>query len=274
MEPETITLPDGRTLAHAEWGDPAGTPVFYLHGTPGCRLERFPVDAAALGVRLITHDRAGYGYTGRVPGRRVPDSTPDLIALADHLGIERFALASVSGGGPFVLHACHAHPDRVTAAAVLACPAPIDIPGAFDGMCEAITTELTLARDHPERMIDHFTAHGLSDEGMPPNDLATLRDTPAIAGVLLPGVPEWTRQGWGGAADDDIAFARPWGFDPGEITVPVSVWHGEADAMVPPQHGRHLAAAIPGATLRTFPGEGHVDMFRHGPEVLTWLTTR
>jgi pimeloyl-ACP methyl ester carboxylesterase len=275
MAPETITLPDGRALAHAEWGDPDGTPVFYLHGTPGSRLERFPDDELTrrLGIRLITHDRAGYGHTGRLPGRRVPDTTPDLVALADHLGIERFALAAISGGGPFALHACHALPDRVSAAGVLACPAPLDLPGAFDGMAASVAGELRTARDHPERMADHLAEHALSDSGVPAEDLRTLRDNPAIADVILSGMAEWTRQGWGGAADDDIAFANPWGFDPAGITVPVSVWQGEADTMVPPQHAEWLAATIPGATLHTFPGDAHVAMFNRQREVLSHLLT-
>ena len=45
------------------WGDPDGFPILGLHGTPGCRLERWPHEElyAELGVCLVTHDRAGYG---------------------------------------------------------------------------------------------------------------------------------------------------------------------------------------------------------------------
>jgi pimeloyl-ACP methyl ester carboxylesterase len=34
----TLDLPSGRTLAYAEWGDPAGKPVLLLHRSPGSRL--------------------------------------------------------------------------------------------------------------------------------------------------------------------------------------------------------------------------------------------
>src|SRR5512132_4154110 len=91
----------GRTLAYAEWGDPAGFPVFSLHGTPGSRLgrhydERDYVDA---GARVITYDRPGYGRSERHPGRYVVDCVDDVQAIADHLGIERFAVIGGSGGG-------------------------------------------------------------------------------------------------------------------------------------------------------------------------------
>ena len=37
----TLETPDRRTLAFAVWGDPEG-PILALHGTPGCRLVRWP----------------------------------------------------------------------------------------------------------------------------------------------------------------------------------------------------------------------------------------
>src|SRR4051812_50215618 len=91
----TLETSDGRTLAYALWGDPADFPVLHLHGTPGCRLERWPDEELyrRLGVFLITHDRPGYGQSTRRPRRRVVDEGDDVTALADHPRFERF-------GGP------------------------------------------------------------------------------------------------------------------------------------------------------------------------------
>src|SRR5436190_2942006 len=88
---------DGRTLCFAEWGDPDGFPVFGLHGTPGGRLNRHPDESryAEAGARLITYDRPGYGGSDRLAGRSVVDCVADVEAIADHLGIARFA---VTGG--------------------------------------------------------------------------------------------------------------------------------------------------------------------------------
>ena len=63
--------PGGRVLRYAEWGEPAGPPVFVLHGTPGCRLSRYPDEEVirSVGARLITYDRPGYGEIGRASCR-------------------------------------------------------------------------------------------------------------------------------------------------------------------------------------------------------------
>src|SRR5436305_12774102 len=91
----TITTSDGRTLAFCEWGDPHGSPIFSLHGTPGSRLSRHPDEDVYVqaGVRAITYDRPGYGASTRHPGRRVADAADDGGAIAAALGLGRFAVA-------------------------------------------------------------------------------------------------------------------------------------------------------------------------------------
>src|ERR1044072_4160236 len=101
----TVAAADGRKLTIAEWGDPDGFPGFSLHGTPGSRFAG-QADASAyadVGARVIMYDRPGYGGSDRVPGRRVVDSVADVSAIADSLGIERFAVSGVSWGGPHSL---------------------------------------------------------------------------------------------------------------------------------------------------------------------------
>src|SRR3954452_11821239 len=110
----TVETADGRTLAFEEAGDPAGAPIFLLHGTPGCRLSGRHPDPERVrqaGLRVITYDRPGCGppprpAAGPPPrhkGRRVVDCVPDIAAIADALGIERFAVRGGSGGGPHAL---------------------------------------------------------------------------------------------------------------------------------------------------------------------------
>ena len=127
----TVVGPDGRTLAFAVWGDADGFPVLALHGTPGCRLERWPDEDLyrRLGVCLVTHDRAGYGRSDRRHGRRVADETDDVGVLADHLGFERFAVTGASGGGPHALACAALLPDRVVRVACLVGGAPLGSPG-------------------------------------------------------------------------------------------------------------------------------------------------
>ena len=100
-----ILLPDGRRLAYAEFGIPDGKPVFYFHGSNGSRLERHPDEsiAASLGIRIITIDRPGHGLSDYQPRRKLLDWPGDVEALADSLGIGRFAVAGFSSGGPHLL---------------------------------------------------------------------------------------------------------------------------------------------------------------------------
>jgi pimeloyl-ACP methyl ester carboxylesterase len=130
---QTVSAADGRTLTIAEWGYPDGFPVFLLHGTPGSRFAG-QADASAyaeVGARVIIYDRPGYGGSDRFRGRRVVASVADVSAIADSLGIERFAVSGGSWGGPHSLAVAARLPERVTRAACIAGVAPFDMPG-FD----------------------------------------------------------------------------------------------------------------------------------------------
>lgn len=92
---QTITLKDNRTLAYADYGYPAGKPVFHFHGSSSSRLEH-PQNVSILldlGIRLITIDRPGHGLSDFKPNRQLLDWPDDVAALADHLGIEKFAIS-------------------------------------------------------------------------------------------------------------------------------------------------------------------------------------
>ena len=127
----TLETPDGRTLAYATWGDPDGFPILSLHGTPGCRLNRWPNEEvyAQAGANWVTHDRAGYGRSDRHHGRRVVDEVADVEALADELGLDRFGVTGGSGGGPHVLACAALLPDRVVRAVCTVGVAPLGGPG-------------------------------------------------------------------------------------------------------------------------------------------------
>ncbi len=146
----TIPLSDGRSLAYAEYGDPRGRPVFFFHGTPGSRFFR-PADEITrnMGVRLITADRPGYGLSTFQPGRRILDWPSDITQLADHLGINRFAVAGHSGGGPYVLACAAALPERVSAAALVAAAGPVDASAATLGMSQVNKLGFTFGRYAP-----------------------------------------------------------------------------------------------------------------------------
>ena len=149
----TARASDGRRLSVEVFGDPDGTPVFLLHGTPGSRLGPRPRGAVLhrLGVRLIAFDRPGYGRSDRLPGRQVADVAADIAAIADAYGLEKFAVVGRSGGGPHALACAAMLPHRTTRAAVLVGLAPRGAEGLdwFDGMAKSNVIDFTAAASRP-----------------------------------------------------------------------------------------------------------------------------
>lgn len=109
-----LHLPDGRRLAWTDSGDPAGSAVLLLHGSPGCRLGRQTEleQLAADGIRQITYDRPGYGLSDPHPGRTVADAVADVRAVLDAAGVERAGVIGGSGGGPHALALATMLPER------------------------------------------------------------------------------------------------------------------------------------------------------------------
>jgi pimeloyl-ACP methyl ester carboxylesterase len=69
---------------------------------------------------------------------------------------------------------------------------------------------------------------------------------------------EHSALGVGGWADDDLAHLRPWGFDLERISIPVLIWYGATDVLVPPAHGEWLAASVPGCLVKVDGVAGHM----------------
>ncbi|MFI7443619.1 alpha/beta fold hydrolase [Nonomuraea indica] len=271
---EVITA-DGRVLAVEEWGAPDGTPVFYLHGTPVGRLARHPDDAlfTGLGIRLITFDRPGLGGSTPRPGRRVADGADDVAAVADALGLDSFPVYGVSGGGPHALAFAARHPGRATRVASLAALAPRDADGLdwTAGMMAGNVRTAEVALRDREAMAEHLGAQPSAPPRLPDSEAAVL-SRPEISAMLGAAFADALRPGIDGWVDDARAlFGTPWGFDPADITVPVLLWHGALDPVVPVAHAHWLAARIPTATLTVQPDAGHAGHFDATPATLSWL---
>ncbi|HEV7372081.1 alpha/beta hydrolase [Arenibaculum sp.] len=272
--PETQTLPlaGGRSTGFVQWGDPGGQPVIHLHGTPGSRLERYVDEAvtASLGIRFITLDRPGYGAAEPVPGWTLLDCASVVAGLADHLGLDRFKLHAMSGGAPYALATAWALGDRVAAAAIVAGLGPLDRPGALDGMSEENVAEYAIARAEPERL-GRFLSRRRTAPAMPEAELATLSRIPGLLDMLIENHGEMTRQGQAGTVSDHLAVVAPWGFRLQDVAVPLHLWHGDRDTLVPIHHAEHVAATVPRAVLHRRRGEGHFDMFARQRDVLGLL---
>lgn len=271
---DQITLPGGRRIDVRTSGPEAGYTLFFHHGTPGAATAIRALESVAHenGLRVITTSRAGYGGSDRHVGRSVSDVVADTAAVLGELGIGECVVAGWSGGGPHAL-ACAAHLPHATAALLIAGVAPYDTPdldflegmgednleefgAAFDGE-GPLQTYLEAAREHLKNADPEAIGSSLASL-LPPADLAVLTDE--FGQDMAANFREALRVSADGWIDDDLAFVRPWGFDLTDVRVPVSLWQGTDDLMVPFAHGEWLAANVPGVVAHLLPGEGHLSV--------------
>ena len=268
-----VTLPDGRQLAWAEFGAAGGRPVLSLHGSPGSRLSRHhdPQPLVESGVRMLTYDRPGYGLSDPQPGRTVADAVADIAVVLDEAGVDRVGVVGGSGGGPHALAMATLLPERCTVVHCVVGVAPYGAPGLdfFDGMDPENQRRFRTALRGRDATIEEFTADVnamreritddpvslMGDMDLPEADREILR---RLGEHAFTAVAEAMRQGVAGFADDFVAMARDWGFDPRQATAPVVLSYGSHDVNVPAGHGRWLAEHVPHREVRVNDDAGHM----------------
>ncbi len=281
-----LVLADGRRIVWRCYGDPKGTPVIALHGTPGSRLKFSATDAPAhaLGQWIVSIDRWGYGATSPHPAPTLSAFADDMLALADHLSLDRVAVLGVSGGGPYAVAVAARLATRVSAVALVA---PV---GPLAGEAGLVMTPLhqfcfgRLARS-PRSVHRVFAAFArllrfspefgvrVANALAPKADRAVLRHTDTrqrLAATFAEGL----RPGTMGPVTDLGLFAAPWTIAPADVTAPCRLWLGSADVNVPGDAVRRLAKRLAGAEMVELPGHGHLWVARNYDEVLAWLASQ
>lgn len=277
----TLKLPDGRTLGYAEYGQAAGLPVLFLHGFPGSRLEAYGAAQIAKDskVRLICPDRPGFGLSTRLPRREIIDYPVDVASLLDHLNLERAAVVGGSGGGPYALACGVTIPQRVSTLGLLASAPPwtaglTDMPAISKitraavikapAVASALTGSVmgairwTMEQGPVARRIEAYLASkGTTDPAEARREITR-------------SVMEGFAQGPDAAVHEADLLSRDWGFDLGDVKVPVHIWHGTNDARSPIRMIRWMAERIPQSTLTEYDA-GHFDIHKQLGEVFGTL---
>jgi pimeloyl-ACP methyl ester carboxylesterase len=280
-----FSLSDGRSLRTWTSVRRGSLTLVYFPGTPaGLTPEQELVEAAeAAGLGLVSIARPGYPGSTRVPGRDVVSVVSDTTQLLEQLGGGDVVVLGWSGGGPHAL-ACAAQLPGCRAAASLAGIGPADTDLDLDaGMAAENVQELAAARAGEPTLrpyleqaavelttLDAAALIEAMGELLPPADRVAL--TPARAEEFAASGREALADGIDGWLDDDLAFVRPWGFSLPDIAVPVAVWQGDQDTMVPITHGRWLAEHVPTARTHLLFGDGHMSAgYDHIGEIVTDL---
>ena len=286
IETRTIAVGGGRELCVELAGEPDGKPILVHAGEPMSRrlYGGWIADAEQKGIRLISYDRPGYGGSTAYPGHTLASGAQDVRAIAEALGHDRLGIWGISGGGPYALGCAALLPDLAVAVAAVASLAPYGV-GGFDffaGMGESNVEGFKLYFDDPEAArVDLSEGREEILRATPEQFAEELESllSPADAEVLTGDLLRWLTethqvavspgdQGWW---DDGAAKLADWGFDLGDIRLPVKVWHGRQDRFVPVQHGLWLAASIPRAEADISDRDGHLTMIGRVGEIHNWL---
>ena len=195
--------------------------------------------------------------------------------MADELGIDRFAVAGWSAGGPYALACAAVLPSRVSAAATIGGMAPIrsraerkELGLATDRIMIRLArrapwlgaTMLEAARRSPLERLKHRVL-----KSVPAPDREILEPLPAdqAVGYMVAALRNGTR----GTVDDYRAFGGNWGFALHSVRATTRCWQGKDDTLVPMTHARRLSVALPGGVLHQVPAAGHFLVVTHGREV-------
>jgi pimeloyl-ACP methyl ester carboxylesterase len=282
----TANARDGRKLAFVQRGAEDGVPVIVCHGTPGSRRTRHPDPEMyeRHGVKMVVYDRPGYGESDPHIGRSVADAAPDIDAIADELGFDRFAVVGGSGGAPHALACGALLQDRVLRVGALVTPAPSDTDDFdfYEGLAELNVKEFGAAlegRESIEAFIQPYADQLRADPDAVIEEILSelpevdreIASRDGFRSVMRESFVEAVRQGVRGWADDDLAFAKSWGFEPEDVHAEVRLWQGELDVLAPRTHGEYVASRLPNARFELLEGGGHF-LDEQWDVVLDWLS--
>jgi pimeloyl-ACP methyl ester carboxylesterase len=280
MRDLTVEFPDGREVAVATHGDDAGQPVLFFHGTPASRLGLDFTDepARGCGVRVLAPERPGFGRSDPYLLPSVASYADQIAAVADLLGVSRFGVVGWSGGGPFALACGALLPERVTAVATMAGLAHLANPEIRDSFQKDEVRVLRLiAEGRDGAAAREFWKRGAVLRLLPGLVVAfggrqvDASDRRLFDRSFVKLMAGGYAQGTAPAINEYRILLAPWGFDLGDISVPVHIWQGEQDRIVPPVNAHALAAEMPQAQLHLVPDTGHLAITAHFWDVLDSL---
>lgn len=275
-------------MGYAEYGDPSGPVLLWFHTTIGARRQ-FPLvarrTAETLGLRVVALERPGGGLSDPHRYAAIADWAGDVACVVDALGLERFGVAGLSGGGPYAL-ACAASPllaNRVAAVAVLDSVVPAvgrdAADSGFGNLVRRISPTLSKLRLplallisgvlRPLIPLSHYL-YKLYAAVLPEGDQRVLAESEAEA-LFVDDVILIVKGGSRAPIDDLRLFGRDWGFRLADVQAPVRWWHGEHDHLVPVEAAEATAARLPDAKLIVRDGDTHLGGFAKIVDVLEFM---
>ena len=294
MTRQHVRLPDGRRIDYLEFGDPAGAPAVYLHGTPSSASEARWLHRAASGqgVRLVSLDRPGYLHSEPRAGASLVGAAQDVVAVADALQLGRFAVVGFSGGAGYALATAHVAPDQVTV---------VHLGGGIGSLAGDAGQDLPWLRRLAFRLIARaprvsgpllagvfrLLRRGLVKRLDSPVEAALWFFKGPAQGAQIAAVAEYVRtsapedlrselsdfaagtRATRAIVNDLVAYVRPWPFELSSLSTPVEIWHGRDDPAAPVSFAERTASELANARAHLFDGEGHFVFHTHADAIAT-----
>ncbi|MCF8607681.1 alpha/beta hydrolase [Gordonia sp. HY442] len=275
-----------RRIGFSEFGSPDGPTIVWLHGTPGARRQ-IPTEAREYaetrGFRLIGLDRPGVGSSTAHSYDSISDFAHDFQTVLNTLGVDQFSVIGLSGGGPYSLAVSHVLADRVVSTGIVGGVAPVNGPEAIDGgamgfakhavglidvagkpIGKALSTALSVARPIADPAIGVYARFS-------PEADRELLARPEFRAMFLDDLLHGGSRRMDAPFADLQLFVRDWGFRVGDVQAKINWWHGDADNIVPYEHGVHMVSLLPDATLHTLPGQSHLSGLNWSLEIIDTL---
>ncbi|WP_026919604.1 alpha/beta fold hydrolase [Gordonia shandongensis] len=275
-----------RRIGFSEFGAPEGPAVVWLHGTPGARRQ-IPTEAReyaeARGFRLIGLDRPGVGSSTEHQYASIADFTVDFRTVLDTLGIDRFSVIGLSGGGPYALAVSHFLPDRIVSTGVVGGVAPINGPDATSGGAVELAKFMVPVMKVAQRPVGKLlstalgVARPIADPAisiygrLSPEADRELLSRPEFRAMFLDDLLHGGSRRMEAPFADLQLFVSDWGFRIGDVRAHVHWWHGDADNIIPFSHGEHMVRLLPNAELHHLPGQSHLSGLGNSVEMLDVL---
>lgn len=267
MQELLFTRSNGQVVAYFDYGDSEDV-LFFHHGMPsaGPLSPHFKRNAGAHNIRIIEIVRPGYGSSTAIPGRTINTISDINLEVANALGIERFGLVGVSGGGPHALASAHLAGNRCIAQLIIAGPAPYDasnfdfVSGMTEDGRDRWLLSLTSMDEFEVDIAKQATEWSSYSYEQIREKFNVNAEDPSSDEVILniqARIKYSFQHGTHGLKDDRLALLKPWGFSLGETSMPVQLWTGTEDVNVPQSHAHYLHGVIPNSELRVINGKNH-----------------
>jgi non-heme chloroperoxidase len=243
MPAKSVQLSDGLQLPYVDQGDPAASPLLFVHGiADSWRAFERVLNHLPESVRAIAVTQRGHGDAARpASGYRPGDFAGDVLGFMDAIELEAAVIVGGSSGGVVARRFAIDHPERTLGLVLLGSPFSLrDKPGAGE-----IWEMVSRLEDPIGEAWLREIAESIVVQPVPKPFVETL-----VQENLKVPARVW-KATFKGLLEDDSSE------DVGRIQAPTLILWGDRDSILPLSDQEAYAAAIPRARLVTYSGAGH-----------------